>query len=344
MPIYFKKEKTEKQLKNYMLMDKFPKIEGYNFDDKFDFDKFMGSYINMGFQGSNLGKAIKIFENMLEEKKKGLKIWLSFTGNMISSGNREIIKFLVKNKIIDGVTTTASSIEEDIIKCIKPFHLGSFDVQGKFLSDECIGRIGNIFAPYDRYAYFEKFFNNFFNTAIKKHSSILSASEITNEIGLYLEKDELTKNSFEDSFLYWASKNNIPVFCPGITDGAIGDMTVFFRQKNPGFMIDVAKDHSLITSSMENADKAGCIILGGGIAKHYLLNAAIFRDGFEYSIYITTASEFDGSDSGGNQEEAISWAKIKPDAQRVKIVCDATIAFPLLVASVNDLLQKTKNL
>ena len=343
MPIYFKK-KPKNELKNYMPMDKFPKIEGYNFDDKFDFEKFIKSYMSMGFQGSNLGKAIKVFENMLEEREKGLKIWLSFTGNMISSGNREIIKFLVKNRVIDGITTTASSIEEDIIKCIRPFHLGTFEVQGKFLADECIGRIGNIFAPYDRYAYFEKFFSNFLNDALKGNKArILSASELANKAGFYLEKDELTKNNFESSFLYWASKNNIPVFCPGITDGAIGDMTVFFRQKNPDFVIDAAKDNTSITTLMQDAEKAGCIVLGGGIAKHYLLNAAIFRDGFDYSIYITTASEFDGSDSGGNQEEAISWAKIKPDAQRVKVFCDATIAFPLLVASVEDSFKISPN-
>ncbi len=83
---------------------------------------------------------------------------------------------------------------------------------------------------------------------------------------------------------------------------------------------------------IQNSDKVASIILGGGIAKHYLLNAAIFRDGFEYSIYITTANEFDGSDSGGNQEEAISWAKINPKAKRVKINADATLVFPLLVA------------
>ena len=83
MPIYLKKDKVEKQLKNYMFMDQFPKIEGYNFDGDFDFKKFLDSYINMGFQGSNFGKAVKIFENILEEKKKGLKFWMSFTGNMI---------------------------------------------------------------------------------------------------------------------------------------------------------------------------------------------------------------------------------------------------------------------
>ena len=112
----------------------------------------------------------------------------------------------------------------------------------------------------------------------------------------------------------------------------MGDLTTFFKRKNPEFAIDVTKDNLELTKILQNTPKAGCIILGGGIAKHFLLNSAIFREGFEHSIYITTANEFDGSDSGGNQEEAISWAKIKPNASRVKIVADATLIFPLLVA------------
>ncbi len=341
MPIYFKKEKVKHQIKNYMPLDKFPKIEGYDFEKPFDFKNFIDSYLHIGFQASNLGKAFKIFEEMLEEKKKGnLKLWMSFTGNMISSGNREIIKFLVKNKLIDGITTTAASIEEDIIKCIKPFHLGSFDISGKFLFDECIGRIGNILAPYDRYLYFERFFNDFFNKKYKKFREIPSANEFIHHIGLFLKENELTKNRYNESFLYWASRNKIPIFCPGITDGAIGDMSTFIKRKNKNFIIDSVKDHLKITDLIQNTKKTGCIILGGGIAKHYLLNAAIFKDGFEYSIYITTANEFDGSDSGGNQEEAISWAKIKPNAQRVKIVADATLIFPLLIAGTINRIKK----
>jgi len=124
MSIYNKNKEWKGHLKNYMSMDKFPEIKGYNFEGKFNFKKFMESYQNMGFQGSNLGTAIHILNNMIEEKKNGkLSIWMSFTGNMISSGNREIITYLVKNKLIDGITTTAASIEEDVIKCIKPFRI-----------------------------------------------------------------------------------------------------------------------------------------------------------------------------------------------------------------------------
>ena len=334
MSIYAQNRKWKGHLKAYMSMDSFPKIEGYNFDEKFDFRKFIESYSNMGFQGSNLGMAFNILAKMLDEKKNGkLSIWMSFTGNMISSGNREIIAYLVKNKFIDGITTTAASLEEDVIKCIKPFHLGAFDIKGEFLLDESIGRIGNILAPMDRYLYFERFFNDFFRKLMKENP-LPCTYEVAREMGIYIKHNPLTKKNYNKSFLYWAAKNNVPVFCPGITDGAMGDLTTFFKRKNPKFAIDVTKDNYELTKLLQNANKAGCIVLGGGIAKHFLLNSAIFREGFEYSIYITTANEYDGSDSGGNQEEAISWAKIKPNAARVKVVADATLVFPLLVAGV----------
>jgi len=335
MSIYNKNKKWKGHLKNYMSMEKFPIIEGYNFEGSFDFRKFIENYQNMGFQGSNLGMAFKIFNKMIEEKKKNkLGLWLSFTGNMISSGNREIIAYLVKNKLVDGITTTAASLEEDVIKCIKPFHLGSFDIKGKYLLDESIGRIGNILAPLDRYLYFERFFNDFFKKLYEEFKGIPCTYEVAREMGKYVKNHHLTKKNHKQSFIYWAAKNNIPIFCPGITDGAIGDLITFFKRKNPKFVIDVTKDNLELTKILQNTNKKGCVVLGGGISKHFLLNSAIFGEGFDYSIYITTANEFNGSDSGGNQEEAISWAKIKPDASRVKIVADATLIFPLLVAGV----------
>ncbi|KAK5977580.1 hypothetical protein GCK32_010756 [Trichostrongylus colubriformis] len=42
--------------------------------------------------------------------------------------------------------------------------------------------------------------------------------------------------------------------------------------------------------------------------------------------------EFDGSDSGAQPDEAVSWGKVKPAAHSVKVCADATLVFPLLVA------------
>lgn len=56
------------------------------------------------------------------------------------------------------------------------------------------------------------------------------------------------------------------------------------------------------------------------------------RNGADFSVFLNTASEFDGSDSGARPDEAVSWGKIRKDATPVKIYAEATLVFPLLVA------------
>jgi deoxyhypusine synthase len=92
-------------------------------------------------------------------------------------------------------------------------------------------------------------------------------------------------------------------------------------------------DHNKIVNIVLNAEKTGAIILGGGTSKHYILNANIFREGLDYAVYITTAQEYDASDSGGNTQEAMTWAKIKVNAPNVKVRAEATLVFPLIVAA-----------
>jgi len=56
------------------------------------------------------------------------------------------------------------------------------------------------------------------------------------------------------------------------------------------------------------------------------------RNGADYSVFLNTASEFDGSDSGARPDEALSWGKIRKEASPVKIYGESTLLFPLLVA------------
>ncbi|MGV8162536.1 MAG: deoxyhypusine synthase [Candidatus Nanoarchaeia archaeon] len=317
--------KQQKHMARTTTLDNHPNIEGYDFDKEFDFLDFMKSYSTTGFQGTELFKGVEITNMMLEDNAT---IFLSFTGNAISSGLREIIAHLVRNKMVHVIITSASGIEEDVLKSMNKFKLGDFEVQGRQLFDLGIGRIGNIFVPNDRYLYFERFMNPFFEKVLNKQKQIkrpLTPSEIVFDLGLELDD--------EQSYLYWASKNKIPVFCPGIMDGSFGDLVYFFRQKNKDFFIDVAQDQEKLIDFVLQQEKTGALILGGGISKHYSLNAQIFREGFDYAVYLTTATEYDGSDSGGNSEEAKTWAKVKLNAPTAKVRADFTITFPLLVAA-----------
>lgn len=51
-------------------------------------------------------------------------IFLGYTSNLISSGLREIIRFLAQNRMVDCLVTTAGGIEEDVIKCLGGTYLG----------------------------------------------------------------------------------------------------------------------------------------------------------------------------------------------------------------------------
>ncbi|OHS95605.1 hypothetical protein TRFO_38293 [Tritrichomonas foetus] len=137
----------------------------------------------------------------------------------------------------------------------------------------------------------------------------------------------------EDSVWYWCAKNNIPVYSPAITDGSIGDMIYFHSYKTPGLVIDIVEDIKNMNNEAVWAKKTGTIILGGGVIKHHIMNANLFRNGADFSVYINTSSEFDGSDSGARPDEAVSWGKISPEAKPVKLYAEVTLVLPILVAA-----------
>ena len=304
-------------------LSKFPTVKGYNFENKFDFGKFLDSYATTGFQASNISQAISIINLMRKEKAT---IFLAHTSNVTSSGLRDIVRHLVKHKHIQVLVTTAGGIEEDIIKCLAPFHVGSFEIPGRYLFEHGVARIGNLLAPNDRFALFEEFMVPVLQKFYEKHKGkeTGSVAELIRMMGKEIND--------ENSVLYWAYKNQIPVFCPAITDGATGDQIYFAKQRYKDFALDIADDMKQIVNVALNSEKTGVIILGGGSAKHFVLNANIFHDGCDYAVYVNTGQEFDGSDSGARVDEAITWAKVKPNAPNVKVYCDATIAFPLIVA------------
>src|SRR3989338_5133934 len=133
-------------------------IKGYDFSGPFSMEKFLESYGTTGFQASNVKKAIDIIRKM---RRDNVTIFLGYTSNMVSSGLREVISYLAKNKLVDVIVTTAGGVEEDAIKCLKPFVLGDFRLDGKMLRKNGINRIGNILVPNDRYIEFENFMKTF---------------------------------------------------------------------------------------------------------------------------------------------------------------------------------------
>jgi deoxyhypusine synthase len=275
-----------------------------------------------GFQATNLAAGVEIIRRMKNEKAT---VFLTFTANMAASGLRSLFARMCEKRMVDVIITTGGAIEHDFIRSFRPYLLGDFNMDDAQLHKKGMNRIGNIIVPTERYVFLEKKIQPLFARMYRKKKAI-SPSEIALEMGR-MAKDKR-------SFLYWAAKNSIPVFSPGITDSAIGLQSYFFKQDHPDFVIDVTGDMKSLADVTLNADKTGGIILGGGISKHHALGANLVRGGMDYAVYVTTSSPWDGSLSGARTNEAISWGKIKSAKARnhVTIDGDATIVFPLLIS------------
>lgn len=69
-------------------------------------------------------------------RRNNCTIFLGYTSNMVSSGLRETIRYLVQHKLVDCIVATAGGIEEDFIKCLAPTYVGSFELDGRELRDK----------------------------------------------------------------------------------------------------------------------------------------------------------------------------------------------------------------
>lgn len=304
-------------------------VRGLDFNAKPGLPELLRYLSTTGFQATHLAKAIEVVRKMRRER---VTIFLGFTSNQVSSGNREIIRFLVEHKLVDALVTTTGGVEEDFIKTHAPFFVGDFRLDGAALRKKGINRIGNLLAPNERYVWFESFFQPILKELLDAQISTgksWSPSEIIGIMG--------TKINDASSIFYWAAKNRIPVFCPAFMDGAIGDNCYFFNHDlKTKLIIDQIMDHHRLIEMTLDCRETGLIVLGSGIVKHALCNANMYREGAKYAVYVNTSAEFDGSDSGAEPEEAKSWGKIAAKAQTVKVVGDTTILLPLLVAGAFD--------
>lgn len=308
----------------------------------------------MGFQATAVSDAVRIINSMIswrdpEDSSSRTTVFLGYTSNLVSSGMREILRYLVQHKHVSAIVTTAGGVEEDLIKCLAPTYLGDFAAQGSTLRDKGINRIGNLFVPNDNYCKFEDWIVPIFDAMLAEQEALRADAtahnaKITNEndfqppftwtpsrmierLGRELDDDR--------SICTWAARNDIPIFCPALTDGSLGDMLYFHSYKSSPreLTVDIRGDIRRINDIALKAPHSGMIVLGGGIVKHHIANANLMRNGADKAVFINTAQEFDGSDAGARPDEAVSWGKIKAEGESVKVYAEATVVFPMIVAA-----------
>ncbi|MGC8648636.1 MAG: deoxyhypusine synthase [Candidatus Micrarchaeia archaeon] len=278
-----------------------------------------------GFSGEHLVEGVDILKRMLNDEKSFN--FLSFPADIVATGLRGALASAVK--YFDAIITTGGMFDHDIARAFGGIYSkGTFNVDDSYLHKKGVYRLGNVFIEKDEYGLkvedaFNEIIKEFFDEKTKNE---FSASELAYEFGKRI-KDE-------SSILRQAYLNNVPIFSPGILDGSFGTQLTLFAQDH-NLKLNLIKDELKLSNIPFDNKVTGALMIGGGISKHHVIWWNQFKGGLDYAVYITTASQYDGSLSGARMTEAVSWGKVKEKAKYTTIDGDATIILPIMLAALN---------
>jgi len=151
------------------------KIKGFQLNEVDSFSSLLKNYSSIGIQATHLSQADELLEKIVKEKN--CNFFLAFTSNIISSGLREIISQLILISKPSVIITTAGAIEEDIMKSLGSFELGSFQADDKELREKNINRIGNIYVSSENYVSLEEFIQPLLKDIYSRPSLVASINQ-----------------------------------------------------------------------------------------------------------------------------------------------------------------------
>jgi deoxyhypusine synthase len=304
----------------------YKRVTDYSIDSK-NTDRILSTMnASGGFESRNLYEGVDILRTMINDHK--CTRFLSFVGSIISTGLRGVIRDMLKRRMFDCVITTCGALDHDIARTYANYYSGNFVMDDYALLKEGIHRLGNVLVPMENYG-------PLIEEKVRRTLDQIRPSKVEG-FGAYEITSRLGKDLDESSFLYWAYKNDIPVIVPGIVDGAVGSQLWFFQQQHKEFKLDILADETKLSDLTYESRKTGGFMLGGGISKHHLLWWNQFRGGLDYAVYMTTASEWDGSLSGAPVREAISWGKVTTNAKHTTIHGEVSTLLPFIYAALLD--------
>ena len=279
-----------------------------------------------GFSAKGVSDAVDILAKMLADPE--MSLFLSFPADIVATGTRGVLASLVRGGFVDAIVTTCGTLDHDLARAFRPYYHGAWDLDDAALHRRGLYRLGNLVVPQTSYGgVVERRTQQVLRRLWRDGERSLSTRRLASALGEAIPKGATS------SILRAAFERDVPVFVPGITDGAVGSQLWLFWQDHRALSVDLLSDEQALSDIVYGAKRTGAVMLGGGISKHHTIWWNQFREGLDAAVYVTTAVEWDGSLSGARTREAISWGKIKPRAPHVTVEGDATVLFPLMVGA-----------
>jgi deoxyhypusine synthase len=271
-----------------------------------------------------MGKAAKLVAKMFADPD--YTVFLTLAGALVPGGLRSVITELIENEYVNVLVTTGANMVHDIVEALGFRHeVGIFEVEDEQLKNQEIGRIGDIYIKHKAFKELEKWLHRFLKGLAEQECRRISPSSLLQKMGKQI--------ILKDSILAAAARKEVPIICPGLPDSIIG-FQLWSYSSDKKLILDPLGDISKLVDEVYQAKKSGIIILGGGWPKHFTLFANTFREGADIAVQITMDRPEPGGLSGASLKEAVSWHKVKSNKNTATVICDATIAFPLIIAAV----------
>lgn len=299
-----------------------------------------------GFQGKSLARCADTLEQMFRDKKT--TVLLGYAGSLSTTGQYEIINWLIEHGCVDVLVATGANLSEDVVDAMGyPYLQGTHCADDQSLFEQGYNRYYDVYGGEPAYMKMTELIARFILELESGRG--YSSRQFLYEFGLWLNKKKIR------SIVSAAAKHKVPVFCPAIIDSPYGDAALIAKSKGFDLVLDGVKDYVEFMRLSEQVVDTGVIYVGGGVPKDFIQLFAVTADllyadrrvpgrgksqhrqgtdepyyPHKYAVQITTDSPQWGGLSGCTFEEAISWGKEDPAGDYVQCYCDATIALPIL--------------
>lgn len=302
-----------------------------------DVVNLVDSMKNMAFSARDLNRAASIYNRMLADKE--CSVILTLAGSLFSAGLKKVVFDLIENNMIDAIVSTgAIMVDQDFFEALGFKHyIGTPFIDDNKLRELSIDRIYDTYIDEDELRICDDTTAEIFDNLEPRP---YSSRELFWEFGKYLEDNGGPK--VNDSVIYSAYKNNVPIFVPAFSDCSAGFGIVMHQNKNPEkhLSFDSGKDFLELTKIKLASKETGIFMVGGGVPKNFTQDIVVAADILEenapmhkYAIQITVADDRDGALSGSTLKEASSWGKVETSFEQM-VYSEATLAMPLIAGYV----------
>ncbi|MFP4628615.1 MAG: deoxyhypusine synthase [Halobacteriales archaeon] len=300
-------------------------------------ESLVDAFGECGFSAATLAEAADITARMFADD--GCTVVLSLAGALVPAGLRPAIADVIRHGHVDARVTTGASLTHDTIEAVGGRHHhgeahptdGSQREHDEALRDAGVDRIYNVYLPQEHFATLES--HCWERVFPDLEGEPVSIAEVTRRLG---EANREAHEGDEPGIAAAAAAAAVPVFCPAIQDSILG-LQAWLYSRTHDFAIDALRDMTDLTDVGTAGDRAGALLVGGGVPKNFTLQSQLVTPGaYDYAVQITMDPEVTGGLSGASLDEARSWGKLEPDAENVTVHGDAMVALPLVLAAVYD--------